>query len=144
MARSPAWFRYLLLFGWMALIFWSSATPDLMAVPLAQRFGLLPALLSPEAINLLELVLRKSAHLLVYATLALLARWSLESGVPETPPARRTAVAFFLALLYAVSDEYHQSFVPTRGPSPLDVLIDGTGAGAALGLWSWRRRRAAR
>jgi VanZ family protein len=47
--------------------------------------------------------------------------------------------------MYAVSDEWHQSFVPTRVGTPWDVLIDA--AGAALGLslaglwWRWRRSR---
>jgi VanZ family protein len=45
--------------------------------------------------------------------------------------------------MYAVSDEWHQTFVPTRVGTPSDVMIDA--AGAALGLalaalwWRWRR-----
>ena len=48
-----------------------------------------------------------------------------------------------LSVMYAVSDEWHQTFVPTRVGTPWDVMIDG--AGAALGLalaglwWRWRR-----
>lgn len=143
MARTPAWLRCLLLLGWMGLIFWSSATPDLKAVPLAQRFGFLPELLGPVATRALELLLRKSAHLFSYAVLALLARWSLESGVPATPPARRTAIALGIALLYAASDEIHQGFVPTRDPRLTDVMIDGVGALAGLGIWA-RAAQAAR
>ena len=42
--------------------------------------------------------------------------------------------AWFLAVVYAISDEFHQSFVPGRHPSPLDVaLFDATGA--AITLW---------
>ena len=37
-----------------------------------------------------------------------------------------------LVFLYAVSDEFHQSFVPTRPPLVSDVFIDT--AGGAIGL----------
>jgi VanZ family protein len=36
-----------------------------------------------------------------------------------------------LALGYAVLDEYHQSFVPTRVGTPVDVAIDALGVGIA-------------
>lgn len=38
-------------------------------------------------------------------------------------------VAF--CVLYGVTDEWHQSFVPMRSPDPMDVLNDGIGAAAA-------------
>ena len=37
-----------------------------------------------------------------------------------------------IALLYAISDEIHQSFVPTREASVVDVLIDCAGAAAGI------------
>jgi len=48
------------------------------------------------------------------------------------PPHART-LAFFLTALYALSDEFHQAFVPGRDTSLLDVGCDLVGAG--LGLW---------
>jgi VanZ family protein len=45
-----------------------------------------------------------------------------------------------LAVLYAVSDEVHQTFVAGRHGSPRDVLIDAVGA--ALGLLVAVRARA--
>ena len=43
--------------------------------------------------------------------------------------------AWGFALLYAITDEFHQSFVPGRHPSPYDVILfDGTGALIALWL----------
>ncbi len=49
-------------------------------------------------------------------------------------------LALLLALIYAASDEFHQSFVPGRHPSWVDVLgFDGGGALIALGLaYFWR------
>jgi len=40
-----------------------------------------------------------------------------------------------LVLLYGISDEVHQSFVPTRMPSIGDVAADGIGGLIALLLW---------
>ncbi len=41
-------------------------------------------------------------------------------------------LAVLLAILYGVTDELHQAFVPGRNPSPLDVVIDGAGALSAI------------
>jgi VanZ family protein len=39
-------------------------------------------------------------------------------------------------------DEYHQSFVESRGASPWDVMIDSAGAilGLLIGYGLWRRK----
>jgi VanZ family protein len=81
-----------------------------------------------------DLVLRKVAHAAEYAVLgALLVR---ATG--------RTGVAFALGTLYAISDELHQSLVPGRLGSPLDVAIDAVGVAAGIVLWqSVRARRLA-
>ena len=39
-------------------------------------------------------------------------------------------------LLYGLSDEFHQSFIPGRFPSGMDIVADGLGA--ALVLIAWR------
>lgn len=120
---------------WMGLIYRSSATPGLRSLPLVQRLGLLPPDLSPEVAWWLEMLLRKSAHMLAYAILAVLLAWALSARLP-----RRTALwaALVAALLYAVTDEVHQAFVPMREGRLLDVVIDGVGA--ALGLLLLRPR----
>lgn len=45
------------------------------------------------------------------------------------------AVAWFLAAAYGVSDEWHQSFVPNRDVSALDVGFDALGAALGCALW---------
>ena len=45
------------------------------------------------------------------------------------------------SLLFAISDEYHQSFVPFRYPDVWDVVYDMLGVGCASGLHSLTRRR---
>ncbi len=51
-------------------------------------------------------------------------------------------LAWLMTLLYAATDEFHQSFVPGRGASVFDVLIfDNLGAVLALWLYSISRLR---
>jgi VanZ family protein len=74
-----------------------------------------------------EIVLRKLGHVAGYLVLTLLLLRALRrSGVASAVPA-----AMATALAYAISDEWHQSFVPGRGATAHDVGIDGIGIGAA-------------
>jgi VanZ family protein len=84
-------------------------------------------------------VARKLGHIGGYALLTALWAWAL-TGVTRRP----VAVAALIALLYAATDEYHQSFVDTRNGSPIDVGIDAVGiAIAALALNRWGGQRSA-
>lgn len=57
-------------------------------------------------------------------------------------PMRMALIAFFVAVLYAVTDEFHQIFVPSRQGQVLDVLIDSLGAALGLlGMWIFFRLR---
>jgi VanZ family protein len=92
----------------------------------------------------LNLLLKKGAHFGVYAGLAFW-WWRALRSIRETSPRRLSngavlALAFTLTVLYAASDEFHQSFTPNRFPSPWDVLIDTAGAATTLGLLSFRKR----
>ena len=79
--------------------------------------------------GLWDLIVKKGAHMLGYALLAL-SFWYAQ-GFDR----RRWWLALLLAVLYAVSDEFHQSFVPGRHPSWVDALVID-GSGAALGLFA--------
>lgn len=50
---------------------------------------------------------------------------------------KKLSVSFLLAILYAFTDEWHQSFVPTRTPSLVDVSVDGLGMILSW-LWLWK------
>ncbi len=52
---------------------------------------------------------------------------------------RNVLLSLAICLLFAISDEYHQTFVPGRGGTWTDVAIDGLGALLAA-LFPWRRR----
>lgn len=93
---------------------------------------------------------RKSAHFCSYGFLGALAFFSWRTTLPALP--RWTLRWSLLGLLVGVTggalDEFHQRFVPSRGPSLRDVLIDTVGAiffQVAIAIWlSWRQNRAAR
>jgi len=51
------------------------------------------------------------------------------------------ALAAVACILYAASDEWHQTFVPGRGGTVSDVCIDTTGIMLAWLAWSVRDRR---
>jgi VanZ family protein len=83
-----------------------------------------------------DLIVKKGGHVLGYGLLAL-AYW-----VGLHFDKRRWWLALLFAILYAASDEFHQSFVPGRHSSWVDALvIDGGGAAAAVGLVYWLREK---
>jgi VanZ family protein len=90
---------------------------------------ILPWLDQPD-IHRIHLVIRKAAHVTEYAVLCILWWKGLVKGGASW--AKAASLAFFISALYAASDEFHQSFVANRTPSPVDVLIDMTGAALAL------------
>ena len=74
-----------------------------------------------------DLPLRKAGHMAAYGALWLALLYALGD--------RRPALATALGLAYAVSDEWHQSFVPGRNGTVTDVAIDALGMGLAAGIW---------
>jgi VanZ family protein len=99
----------------MVIIFTLSATPS-QDLP---NFGLW------------DFIVKKGAHMLGYALLAV-SIWYAEGFNRH-----RGWLALGLAVIYALTDEFHQSFVPGRHPSVVDALgFDGVGAGIGL-LVSW-------
>lgn len=117
-----AWGRWLLLLAWMGMIFYLSAQPDLPSAP------------EP----LLDLILKKTAHAFVYAVLAALFYRAVDrSGIQKI-----NLAPWLLAVLYAVSDEIHQTFVPGRYGRATDVLIDSLGAAVGVLVMAWLHRRA--
>jgi VanZ family protein len=73
---------------------------------------------------------RVVAHFTEYLVLALLWIWALGPALGR----RSIPVAAAISLLYAVSDEYHQSFVEGRDADVLDVVCDAAGIAAACAL----------
>ena len=76
--------------------------------------------------GLWDTLVKKTSHFLAYGVLAFLAL-----RVTETEK-RPFLLAMLLAVLYAISDEFHQTYIPGRHGSPIDVIIDSLGALTAL------------
>ena len=127
---------------WLPLLIWLSVifvgSTNLMSAEHTSRF-VVPFLLwlkpgmSPHAIWVILVVMRKCAHVTEYAVLALLL-WRAFRSIPIL---RAKMLLVFVAVvlgcaLFAATDEFHQTFVRSRTPSVRDVLLDV--AGALLGL----------
>jgi VanZ family protein len=82
-----------------------------------------------------------TGHFTVYFVLAVLLWWVL--GLFSLSSSGRYLTAWVLAVLYGISDEWHQSFIPGRYPDVLDVITDGIGAACGLLLVWWVTRRMA-
>jgi VanZ family protein len=100
----------------MAVIFYASSTPS-RELP---QFGVW------------DFLVKKGGHFSGYALLGAANAFALQRGPRSTW--LEVGVAVGLALLYAISDELHQSFTPGRTPSLMDIAIDTAGAltGASL------------
>jgi VanZ family protein len=94
-----------------------------------------------------DLYAKKLGHVTGYALLAGAYLWGLTFRPPAVwlaqPPRWQALLgALVLAALYGATDEYHQSFVPGRGATVIDVGIDTLGASLGLALaLAWQRLR---
>ena len=78
------------------------------------------------------------AHMVAYALLAAAIVRGLAGGGRPRVTGARLVLAALLAVVYALTDEYHQSFVPGRDPSVRDLAADAVGAAAGAGAgWVW-------
>lgn len=82
--------------------------------------------------DLLRHMISKSGHVIGYAMLTLSYWRALNFST------RNLWVIWLFVLLYAATDEFHQSFVPGRHPAAFDVLVYDN-AGALIALWTTNR-----
>ncbi len=74
-----------------------------------------------------DFVLKKTAHFIEYFIFAILIYRSLKNTTSLSAK-KILALSFIVTVFYAVSDEFHQSFVPGREPRIRDILIDSAGS----------------
>jgi VanZ family protein len=138
---------WLPVFVWMGLIFLGSTDQGSHTHTAGFIEPLLRWLMphaSRETIDRIHFGIRKCAHITEYSILGGLALRALapkSAAVFAEKQWKIVGLALAVAALYAASDEFHQSFVPSRGASVVDVLIDTCGAciGIAVVLF-WRMR----
>ena len=122
--------RYLPLVAW--LIFISYASSDSFSAANTSRIiGPLVLWLfpntSPDTMLIIHLVVRKIAHFTEYAILAYLAARAFRTSPRPAVATRWFIAALALVVIYALIDEYHQTFVPSRTASIYDSLLDMSG-----------------
>lgn len=82
--------------------------------------------------------IRKAAHFGVYLVLGLLVSNGLICS--SIPRPKVIILALLICALYAISDEFHQLFVPGRSGQVSDVLLDSTGGLVGVLLMNSIRR----
>ena len=96
---------------------------------------------SAQTLGLMHTFIRKMAHFTEYFLFSIFLMHGL-LGKNRGWKLRWAIWAVAIAAGYAALDEFHQSFVPSRGPSVWDVLLDTTGAAVAqIVLWLWHVSR---
>jgi VanZ family protein len=95
---------------------------------------------SEATLGFLHFLLRKAGHLTEYAILALLAARAFRTSSRELLSTRWFWASLLLVVVYSLSDEFHQSFVPSRTGSIYDSMIDSVGGLTALVLLAFRKR----
>ncbi len=139
---------------WLGVIFLGST--DMLSAEHTSRF-LVPFLrwidpqISFTTLNAIQLGIRKLGHLTEYAVLAMLlwralrsgTRWQIKMSILRLRSGQVLFLTVLLACgLFAASDEFHQSFVPSRTASPNDVMIDICGTLIGLSIyWMFAKRR---
>ena len=96
---------------------------------------------SAETLELMHTLIRKMAHLTEYFIFSIFLMRGLR-GKDCGWKLRWAIWAVAIAGGYAALDEFHQSFVPSRGPSAWDLLLDTTGAAfGQIVFWLWHISR---
>lgn len=88
---------------------------------------------APSAPLLSDTIAAVLGHFALYAVLAVLLLLGLRSWRPRQSISPYV-LAGVIAIIYAISDEFHQSFVPGRDASALDLAVDALGVMSALAL----------
>jgi VanZ family protein len=96
---------------------------------------------SQATLDLLHLLIRKCAHIFEYGVLSVLLWLGIRSEAGRLQ-LRWAFLAVVIAGFYGATDEFHQIFVPGRGASVHDVIIDICGATLAQFVIWLRMRRA--
>ena len=139
--------RYGSLIAWTCFVLFAStasfsaSNTSLVIRPLL--LWLFPGITDAK-IDEVHFFVRKTAHFTEYAILALLSARAFSTSSKDQLRRRWFFISLALIVLYALADEYHQSFVPSRTSSIYDSLIDMSGGLTMLclyALWRWRKAK---
>ncbi len=119
---------------WMTFIFWMSHQTGEDSSELSNTLVIWILEHIPFDITSLSYFVRKAAHMFEYFMLFLLTYYgfihldSTKKLLQKSP----LLLSYLVSFLYACTDEFHQMFVPDRGPSMKDVFIDSIGVTIGL------------
>lgn len=124
--------------GWMSLIFYLSHQPASESSELSgsivelylKLILFLPLTIDTE---LVHFFIRKSAHFIAYFILGFLVIHSCRLFLHQ--PILAILTSFVVTVIYAISDEFHQRFIPGRSGEVRDVFIDS--AGSFTGIFTY-------
>ena len=145
LANRPAWKT--LLWNWAPAAFWagmifffstdsfsSSNTSKLLKPLVSAMFSEITA----EQFEVIHLLIRKFSHWGEYFIFSLLLIRALHGQFKHKVELRRAVWIAAAVFMYALSDELHQAFVPSRTASLADVTIDSFGGICGI-LWTYLR-----
>lgn len=119
---------------WMSFIFWmstetfSSQNTASVLEPVLRFF--VPRI-SPQGIDLTHAFARKAGHITEYFILSLLWFRAFRGKSAASWNWQWSFFALVIVVFWAMLDEFHQSLVPTRTASTVDVVIDTAGGSLA-------------
>jgi VanZ family protein len=134
---------------WLPVLLWATViflfSTEHFAAPQSSRI-LAPLLrwflpeITPEQVSFVQFLIRKLGHWFEYFVLAVLLYRALYADSGSRSSLRPVVMTMALALGWAITDEFHQSLVPSRTASIVDVMIDGFGALCGT-FWMYLRHR---
>ena len=114
---------------WLPVFFWAGVIFGLSSIPSLPKVGFI----------WWDFVMKKSAHMFVYAVLFYLLIRALRASSQNISKKEAFWLAILIGILYAISDEFHQSFVPGRTPHVMDVGFDTLGM--MVSRWIIQKRK---
>lgn len=124
---------WILAILWMALIFYLSHQPvtesNRISTGITEKIvSMVDIDTGDTRLNMITFnyLVRKGAHFMAYFILGILTLNGLKGN--KIYGFKGIALALFICVLYAMSDEVHQLFVPGRSGQISDVILDSVGA----------------
>lgn len=132
-SRHGRWWRFVPLILWICVIFYSSTGNASMSHTSRFLRPLLEQIFSSEnTIYWANVIIRKIAHLTYYALLGGFSAYALIDAPLNWLKKNWFCLSLIFVYLIATADEYHQSLVPSRVGSVIDVLLDCIGGLAVI------------
>lgn len=124
---------WMAVLAWMLLIFNLSAQPaeqsDQLSKGVTEKVVETLQKTSPDSkldFGTMHHQIRKNAHFFAYLALGILVMYAVSRN--RATGGKAIWISLLICVLYAISDEMHQIFVPGRSGQASDVVIDSSGA----------------